>query len=57
MSSRLSCDSCTKLKPMVREVAIAVADLDDNVQTYCNKSATRVRDSLHYHSDHMADSS
>ena len=42
MSSRLSCYLCTKLKPMVREVAIAVAELDENVQLYCNKSATRV---------------
>ena len=42
MSARLSCYLCTKLKPMVREVAIAVAELDENVQTYCNKSITRV---------------
>ena len=42
MSSRLSCYLCPKLKPMVREVAIAVADLDESVRSYCNKSNTRV---------------
>ena len=42
MSSRLSCYLCTKLKPLLREAAIAVAELDENVQSYCNKSATRV---------------
>jgi hypothetical protein len=42
MSSRLSCYMCSKLKPMVRDVAIAVAELDENVQTYCNQSVTRV---------------
>lgn len=42
MSSRLSCYLCTKLKPMVRDVATAVAELDENVQTYCHRSITRV---------------
>jgi hypothetical protein len=42
MAARLTCYSCTQLKPMVREVAIAVAELDENVQSYCNKAVTRV---------------
>ena len=42
MSARLSCYSCNKLTPLIREVAIAVAELDENVQQYCNKSVTRV---------------
>jgi hypothetical protein len=33
---------CSNLKPMVRDVAVAVAELDEAVQTYCNKSVTRV---------------
>ena len=43
MSSRLSCYMCSKLKPMVRDVAIAVGELDENVQTVCQKPVTRVR--------------
>ena len=43
MSSRISCYLCSKLRPMVREVAIAVRELDENVQSFSNKSATRVR--------------
>ena len=43
MSARLSCYLCTKLKPLVRDVAIAVAEIDENVQSYCNMSVTRVR--------------
>jgi hypothetical protein len=46
MAARLTCFSCTKLKPMIREVAIAVAELDENVQSYCNKAVTRVGASL-----------
>lgn len=42
MSARLPCHTCNKLTPMVREVAMAIADLDENVQQYCNKSITRV---------------
>ena len=42
MSARLPCSSCNKLSPLIREVALAVAELDDNVQQYCNKSTTRV---------------
>jgi hypothetical protein len=42
MSARLSCYLCSNLKPMVRDVAVAVAELDEAVQTYCNKSVTRV---------------
>ncbi|KAK4508151.1 hypothetical protein PRZ48_001889 [Zasmidium cellare] len=41
MSSRLSCQSCTKLQPWVRDVAVAVAELDESVQTYCNKTVNR----------------
>lgn len=47
MSSRLSCHSCTKLQPWVRDVAVAVAELDESVQTYCNKSVTRVGQPCH----------
>jgi len=43
MSSRLSCYQCTKLKPMVRDVAIAVTEFDEAIQTYCNRAVTRVR--------------
>ena len=43
MSSRMSCYLCNKLKPMLREVAITVAELDESVQSYCNTSVTRVR--------------
>lgn len=42
MSARLSCSLCTKLKPLVRDVAIAVAEIDENVQSFCNKSVNRV---------------
>ncbi|EMC94488.1 hypothetical protein BAUCODRAFT_35707 [Baudoinia panamericana UAMH 10762] len=44
MNSRISCYLCTKLKPMVREAAIAVAELDENVQSYCNQAVTRSLD-------------
>lgn len=42
MSSRLSCYQCNRLKPMVQDVAIAAAELDEAVQTHCNRSVTRV---------------
>jgi hypothetical protein len=42
MSARLSCSSCIKLNPLINEIAITVAELDENVQQYCNKSITRV---------------
>lgn len=42
MASRLSCHSCNELQPMVQEVANAVAELDENVQAYCNRPVTRV---------------
>jgi len=42
MSSRLACNLCTRLKPMVQEVAIAVAELDESVQSYCSGSVNRV---------------
>ncbi|KAK5700979.1 hypothetical protein LTR97_005498 [Elasticomyces elasticus] len=44
MAARLSCYLCSKLNPMVREVAIAAAELDENVQTYCNKAVIRKTD-------------
>ena len=42
MAARLSCFVCSKLRPMVHEVAIAAAELDENVQSHCNKVITRV---------------
>ncbi|KAK3675213.1 hypothetical protein LTR78_004722 [Recurvomyces mirabilis] len=44
MAARLPCNTCTQLGPMVRNVAIAVAELDENVQMYCNKAVTRSLD-------------
>lgn len=43
MSARLPCDTCNKLTPLLRDVAIAVAELNDYVQHYGNKPVTRVR--------------
>lgn len=42
MSARLSCNSCYKLSPLIRDIAITVAELDENIQQYCNKSNARV---------------
>lgn len=42
MSARLSCYQCTKLEPLIREVAVAVAELDELVQTSCRDTVTRV---------------
>ena len=55
MSARLSCYSCNKLTPLIREVAIAVAELDENVQQYCNKSVTRVCLMFTNFIDHVVD--
>ncbi|KAK3114843.1 hypothetical protein LTR53_006423 [Teratosphaeriaceae sp. CCFEE 6253] len=41
MAARLSCYLCSKLEPIVRDVAIAAAELDENVQSHCNKAVTR----------------
>ncbi|WPG98082.1 Hypothetical protein R9X50_00086800 [Acrodontium crateriforme] len=41
MARRLPCDSCHKLQPMVREVAGALSELDEFVQSICHKSSTR----------------
>jgi hypothetical protein len=43
MSARLPCYSCTKLKPMVTEVARAIIELDEAVQAHCSKLVSRVR--------------
>jgi hypothetical protein len=42
MSSRLSCNLCTKLNPRLRDVALAVAELDENIQSTYGKPVTRV---------------
>lgn len=36
MSSRLSCYFCVKLRPLVKDVADAVAELDESVRAICN---------------------
>jgi len=41
-TDRLPCFSCSKLKPMVHEVAVAAAELDENVQSHFNKAVVRV---------------
>ncbi|KXT06038.1 hypothetical protein AC578_1336 [Pseudocercospora eumusae] len=38
MSSRLSCYLCVKLRPLVKDVADAVAELDQSVRAICNPS-------------------
>ena len=43
MSARLSCHSCNQLTPLLRDVALAVAELDDYAQQMSNKVFTRVR--------------
>ncbi|KAK0252497.1 hypothetical protein LTR91_004946 [Friedmanniomyces endolithicus] len=40
-TDRLPCFSCSKLKPMVHEVAVAAAELDENVQSHFNKAVVR----------------
>lgn len=45
MSSRLACQTCHKVKPLVRDVAVAVGELDDTVQAQCNKTVLRVSES------------
>lgn len=42
MASRMTCNSCNKMRSMMREVAVAVSELDELVQHYCNGSAQRV---------------
>lgn len=42
MSSRLSCYQCTKLTSMLSEVAMRVAELDESIQSHCNRSVSRV---------------
>lgn len=44
MSSRLSCYQCTKLKPVVRDVAMAVMEFEETIQTYCKRAVTRTLD-------------
>ncbi|KAI7197687.1 hypothetical protein KC363_g9 [Hortaea werneckii] len=43
MASRLSCHSCNKLKPQLRELALAAAEVDENVQNVFNRPLIRVR--------------
>lgn len=42
LSSPLPCHLCTKLVARVKEVANAVAELDEEVQLFCNRSLKRV---------------
>lgn len=42
MSSRLSCHLCVKLRPLVKDVADAVAELDESVRAFCNQSTNPV---------------
>lgn len=42
MSARLPCGQCTKVAPLIREAAIAIAELDGTVQSLCNTPAPRV---------------
>lgn len=42
LSSPLPCRLCTKLVSKTREVANAVAELDEEVQASCNKTMKRV---------------
>ncbi|KAK5110909.1 hypothetical protein LTR62_005447 [Meristemomyces frigidus] len=44
MAARLPCNHCATLGPMIRDVATAVAELDENVQSHCNKVGTRPLD-------------
>lgn len=41
-TSQASCHLCSKLKPRFKEVAIAVAELDDIIQAACTKTVRRV---------------
>ncbi|KAK5162969.1 uncharacterized protein LTR77_011023 [Saxophila tyrrhenica] len=41
MSARLPCSMCTKLKPKIYEVAIAVAAFDETAQTHFSKPTAR----------------
>ena len=56
MASRLPCSLCTKLQPMVQEVAVAIAELDENIQLYSNRPVTKVcfrSGSTGYHAGHI----
>ncbi|KAI7084248.1 hypothetical protein KC356_g6911 [Hortaea werneckii] len=44
MASRLSCHSCNKLKPQLRELALAAAEVDENVQNVFNRPLIRTLD-------------
>ncbi|KAI7461288.1 hypothetical protein KC357_g8766 [Hortaea werneckii] len=44
MASRLSCHSCNKLKPQLRELALAAAEVDENVQNVFNRPMIRTLD-------------
>ncbi len=46
MSARLPCSMCSKLKPMINEVATAIAELERIRQTSCGKPTTRVSSQL-----------
>lgn len=41
-TARLPCFSCSRLKPMVHDVAVAAAELDENVKSHFNKAVIRV---------------
>ena len=42
MVSRLPCHPCNQLQPMVQEVAVAIAELDQNIQSLSSRSAIKV---------------
>ncbi|RMY20585.1 hypothetical protein D0866_12498, partial [Hortaea werneckii] len=44
MASRLSCHSCNKLKPQLRELALVAAEVDENVQNVFNRPSIRTLD-------------
>ncbi|KAI7708127.1 hypothetical protein KC353_g11220, partial [Hortaea werneckii] len=44
MASRLSCHSCNKLKPQLRELALVAAEVDENVQNVFNRPLIRTLD-------------
>lgn len=42
MSSRLSCDTCITLKPLLQQTALAFGEIDEIVQACCNRPGQRV---------------
>ena len=42
MSERLTCNSCTQLRPIMHDVSLAVAELDQTVQAHCQRLTNKV---------------